>query len=257
MTLSRVLRSGTLLPRGGGFRLRGNFSVSLRKIGYDLNMNVIVADDHLMIREGVKQILSRMKDYTVIAEASDGQEAFDLSMKMDVDLLIADIGMPNLSGIEVLQRLKAGKPEVRVIILSMFSDEEHVRSAVGGGADGYILKDDDESVFQTVIQNVVSGCRNFSPRVQSVLLRTGRQGRLSPVNLLTSRELEVFRLIARGRSHKEIASLLGIAVRTIDFHKRNIRDKLGVESTYDLIMMAEKYGINQDQDRDRERPQSF
>ena len=217
-------------------------------------MNVIIADDHLMIREGVKQILSRLKNYTVIAEAADGQEAFELSMKMDVGLLIADIGMPRVDGIEVLRQLKKNKPEVLVIILSMFCDEEHVRRAFDGGADGYLLKDDDESVFRTVIQNVVSGCRNFSPRIQTILFRPGRQDSLSPAVLLSPRELEVFRLIARGRSHKEISSLLGIAVRTIDFHKRNIKDKLGVESAYDLIMLAEKYGMNQDGEGERGRP---
>lgn len=206
-------------------------------------MRTVLADDHLMVREGLKRVLSKLEGIEIVAECVDGAEAVEKARETACELLIVDIGMPRMSGLEALRAVKAWDPAPRVVMLSMFSDPGNVGRAVADGADGYLLKDDDESTVLSVVRNVMAGVANFSPRIQSILASRLSGADRSPEDLLTPREMELFRCIVRGYQNKRIASELGIAPRTVDFHKRNLRDALGVESVADLVRLAQRYGI--------------
>jgi len=208
------------------------------------NYRVIIADDHLMVREGLKWKLSKMNRYSVIAEAENGHDALNHALSLQCDLLLIDISMPGLTGLEVMKKVKLKKPDLRVILLSMHRDEKYIYEAIEGEADGYILKDDDENVFISVINNVMKGFPNFSPRVQSYLLKKNSGAGPSPRNILTRHELGIFRMIVKGYSNKEIAEKNNIAVRTVAFHKQNIKEKLNAKTNAELINIAGKYNID-------------
>jgi DNA-binding NarL/FixJ family response regulator len=186
--------------------------------------------------------------FAVVGEASDGREAVDVAMASDPDVVVLDIAMPNLSGIEAAQRISAALPQTAIVILSMHSDEGYVLRALKSGARGYVLKDSGENDLVEAIKAVSEGKAFFSPEISKVLAEDyirelKLRGAEDSYELLTSRERELLQLLAEGKSNKDIAVLLGLSVHTVETHRRNLQDKLHLHSFAELILYAVRKGI--------------
>lgn len=208
---------------------------------------IVLADDHVMFRQGIKNILERDKRLEVIGEAGDGLKLLELLNKATPDMIILDISMPNLRGIEATREIKMILPEVKVLILSMHKDKEFVYSAISAGAEGYLLKEDADTELFAAIEKIRQDGRYISPLLlgdlTDELFQTHHKGQLTPqIEPLTTREREVLKLIAEGTSNKEIADLLFISVRTVENHRANIMRKLNIKSTANLIKYAIRKG---------------
>ena len=208
---------------------------------------VVLADDHAMFRQGVKRILQDADELEVVGEASDGIELLEVSKKMSPDMVIVDISMPNLRGLEATREIKALFPNVKVLILTMFRGKEYVYGAISAGAEGYLLKEDADTELFVAVEKIRQGGRYISPilsgELTHELIHTGHERQTSSSgNLLTLREKEVLKLIAEGKSHKEIADLLFISVRTVDHHRANIMRKLNIKDTANLTKYAIREG---------------
>jgi DNA-binding NarL/FixJ family response regulator len=208
---------------------------------------VVLADDHAMFRQGVKRILQDVDDLEVVGEASDGFELIEVSKKTTPDMVILDISMPNLRGLEATREIKAILPDVKVLILTMFRGKEYVYGAISAGAEGYLLKEDADTELFVAVEKIRNGGRYISPilsgELTHELVHDGLEGQSSSGNLLTLREKEVLKLIAEGKPHKEIADLLFISVRTVDHHRANIMKKLNIKDTANLTKYAIREGF--------------
>lgn len=206
---------------------------------------IVLADDHTIVRQGIKRIIEAVADLTVIGEASDGIELLSLLKILNADLVILDISMPNLRGIEATRELKKILPDVKVLVLTMYKDKELLHQAISSGADGFVLKEDSDKELYSAIGKVRQGKIYISPRLSGGLTNDWtqtRRGIFKPVfKPLTKREMEVLRLIAEGKSNKEIANFLFISIRTAQNHRFKIMNKLGIKKTADLI----RYAIHQ------------
>ncbi len=212
--------------------------------------HIILAEDHVMVRQGIRKIIEAHPEFMVVAEAGNGSELLDLLDKVPVDLVITDISMPSLSGIEAARQIKARHPRVKVLILSMHKRRELLNLAMRAGADGYLLKEDAESELYSALENMRRGGIYVSPLLVNSLedllhdaggLSLGRQRR--GFNSLTDREAQVLRLICEGKSTKEIGSLLYLSFRTIQHHRANIKRKLNLKTTSDLMKYALRQGL--------------
>lgn len=206
---------------------------------------IVLADDHTILRQGIKRMIEGVADLTVVGQASDGIELLSLLKILDTDLVILDISMPRLRGIEAIRELKKIFPNVKVLVLTMYKDKELLHQAISSGADGYVLKEDSDKELYSAIEKVRQGKIYISPRLTEGLKNDWtltRRGIFKPVlKPLTKREMEVLRLIAEGKSNKEIANLLFISIRTVQNHRANIMNKLSIKKTADLI----RYAIHQ------------
>lgn len=206
---------------------------------------IVLADDHAIVRQGIKRMIEEAGDLTVIGEASDGLELLSLLKILDANLVILDISMPNLRGIEATRELKKIFPDTKVLILTMYKDKGLLHQAISSGADGYVLKEDTDKELHTAIEKVRRGKVYISPRFSDGLTNAStpihRNQFESPLEHLTNREMEVLRLIAEGKSNKEIANCLFISIRTVQNHRANIMNKLDIKKTADLI----RYAIHQ------------
>ena len=210
-------------------------------------MRVLLADDHGIVRRGLRSLLEEA-GLVVVAEAADGLEAVRLVETQRPELLIVDIGMPKLSGIEVAARAQKLEPPPAVIILSMHSDESYILRALSAGARAYLLKDATDEDLLPAIRAVASGKPFFSPAVAAVLIedymRTLRgRGLTDSYHLLTDREKEVLHLLAEGRSNKEVASLLDLGLSTVETHRANLMQKLDLHNTAEIVLYAVRKGI--------------
>lgn len=208
---------------------------------------IILADDHVMFRQGIKNILEKGNGFEVVGEAGDGLKLLDLLNKITPDMIILDISMPNLRGIEATREIKMILPEVMVLILSMHKDKEFVYSAIAAGAEGYLLKEDADTELFAAIEKIRQKGRYISPLLlgdlTDELFQALPKGQLAPQKeLLTTREREVLKLIAEGISNKEIADLLFISIRTVENHRANLMRKLNIKSTANLIKYAIRKG---------------
>jgi DNA-binding NarL/FixJ family response regulator len=208
-----------------------------------LTLRVLLADDHGIVRRGMRTLLESEPDVTVVGEAADGLEALRLCGEHRPDLLILDIGMPRLNGIEVAARASRLQPPPRVIMLSMHADESYVLRALDAGAQAYLLKDDTEGDLVPALRAVSQGKRFFSPAISRVLaedyVRTLKERGLDDsYALLTDREKEVLHLLAEGRANKEVAALLQVGVSTVETHRANLMQKLGLHNTADIVLYA-------------------
>jgi len=208
---------------------------------------IILADDHAMFRKGVKNILEKGNAYQVVGEAGDGLKLLDLMNKVVPDMVILDISMPNLRGIEATREIKMIMPEVKILILSMHKDKEFMYSAISAGAEGYLLKEDTDTELFTAIEKIRHKGRYVSPLllddVTDDLFQSHPKGQLTEQNEpLSIREREVLKLIAEGRSNKEIADLLSISIRTAENHRANTMRKLNIKSTANLLKYAIRKG---------------
>ena len=210
-------------------------------------MRVLLADDHSIVRRGLRSLLEEA-GHSVVAEAADGLEAVQLAEEHQPDLLILDIGMPKLNGIEVASRAQKLSRPARVIILSMHADESYIIRALAAGARAYLLKSATDEDLLPAIRAVTSGKPFFSPAVTAVLVedyirRLRARGLTDSFDLLTDREKEVLQLLAEGRSNKEVATQLNVGLSTIETHRANLMQKLNLHSTAEIVLYAVRKGV--------------
>ena len=211
-------------------------------------IRVLLADDHQLMRSGIRLMLERETDLSVVGEANDGREAVALAKSLRPDVVVMDIGMANLNGIEAAQQMTGDRAEIAVVMLSMHSDESYVLRALKAGARAYLLKDSAEADLIKAVHAVAGGKSFFSPAVSKVLLddyvrKLRRSGTEDAYDLLTPREREVLQLIAEGKSNKDIANLLNLSVYTVESHRSNLMEKLNVRGLPELILYAVRKGI--------------
>lgn len=211
-------------------------------------MRVLLADDHGIVRRGLKSLLETEPGLVVVGEAADGLEAIRLCEEHQPDLLILDIGMPKLNGIEVAARAQTLAHPPRVIILSMHADESYIMRALAAGARAYLLKDATDEDLLPAVRAVAAGKPFFSPAVTAVLVedyvrQLQARGLSDSYHLLTHREKEVLQLLAEGRSNKEVATLLDLSLSTVETHRANLMQKLNLHNTAEIVLYAVRKGI--------------
>lgn len=209
----------------------------------DRTIKILLADDHTIVRQGLKLILSANPDLQVIGEAANGLEAVDLAQKLQPDIVLMDVAMPELNGIEATRRMVAANRRVRVLVLSMHKEAVYVREILKAGARGYILKDAIDTELLNAVRSVARGDGYISPSVSGALLSDYRQNVADPIDLLSTREREVLQLIAEGKTNKEIATRLNLSVYTVDSHRGKIMEKLNLHSAGELVRFAMQHGL--------------
>jgi DNA-binding NarL/FixJ family response regulator len=211
-------------------------------------IRILLADDHNIMRRGLRLLLERQPGFEVVGEAADGRQAVEQAEATRPDIVILDIAMPNMSGIEAAQRISPLLPHAAIVILSMHSDEGYVLRALKAGAKGYILKDSAENDLIEAIRAVSAGKAFFSPEISNILVEDyvremRRRGAEDSYELLTSREREILQMLAEGKSNKDIATLLNLSLYTVETHRRNLQDKLNLHSVAELILYAVRKGL--------------
>ena len=211
------------------------------------NYRIVLADDHVMFRKGIKNILEGAKDLEVIGEVDDGLKLLEFFKKKTPDMVIMDISMPNLRGLEATREIKKFSPDTKVLILTMHKDKEYVYHAVSAGAEGYLLKEDADTELFAAVEKIREGEHYISPLLSGELtyelIQASHRGQATPQSEpLTTREREVLKLIAEGITNKEIADLLFISARTVEHHRANIMRKLNIKKTANLIKYAIRKG---------------
>ncbi len=211
-------------------------------------MRVLLADDHTLVRQGLRKILESQAGWSVVAEARDGRAAVALALEQKPDVAVLDVGMPLLNGIEATRQIVRRAPEVRVLILSMYSDEAYVTEVLRAGACGYLLKDSADTDLVQAVTAVAAGKSYFSPSVARILLddyvkSLAARGISDRYQSLSEREREIFQLVAEGRSNKEIAELLCLSVSTVETHRAHILEKLDLHSAAEVTLYAVRKGV--------------
>lgn len=216
-------------------------------------ITVLVADDHTIVRRGLVSLLSLAEGIEVIGEAADGRAAVERCLELEPDVVLMDINMPLLNGLEATRRIKKDAPHIRVLVLSAHDNEEYIVQVIRTGANGYLLKNSSAEDLFTAIRSVHTGHAFFSPSVSRVILESYLKASESPeeqadpgtptASCLTSREREILQLVAEGKTHQQVADLLHISVRTVDTHCNNIMKKLDIHDSAGLATYAIKNGI--------------
>lgn len=210
-------------------------------------IRIVLVDDHALVRQGFRRILEDDPDLQVAGEAGNGLDAIALVKKTDPDVVVMDMAMPEMNGLHATMELVKQRPGTKVLILSMYSDEQYVRNALDAGAKGYILKNAIENDLVRAVKAVAAGEQYLSPELSGVLIRAIKTGAfekaVDPYDKLTQREKQVLQLIAHGKSNKEIAVLLDLSVNTVAVHRANLMSALGVHKTAELVLFAVKKGL--------------
>ncbi|HVP36243.1 MAG TPA: response regulator transcription factor [Terriglobales bacterium] len=210
-------------------------------------IKILIADDHKILRQGIRSLLAPHADFEVVGETSDGPETLKETFKLKPDVVLMDIGMPNLNGFEATRQIKKKLPEVKVLVLTMYLDDEYVLQALQSGASGYVLKDVAVEELVTAIRAVNNDQYYLSPSISRTVidayLRKTEKGEKEPSELLTAREKEIVQLIAEGFTNKEIAAKLYISVKTVDAHRSHIMEKLDIHDVALLVKYAIRKGI--------------
>jgi DNA-binding NarL/FixJ family response regulator len=209
---------------------------------------ILVADDHPIVRSGLKRVLDAQPDLEVVAEAEDGAQAVELALAENVDLAILDVSMPRMTGIQAAAELRKRKPGVRVLMLSMYDSEQFLFESLRAGASGYVLKSDADQDIVEACRRTMRGQSFLYPSAVATLVRDFvERGRpeAEQFDILTPRELQVLKLIAEAHSSKEIAAELVISVKTVERHRQNILDKLGMSDRVELTRYAIRRGLIQ------------
>jgi two-component system response regulator NreC len=204
---------------------------------------ILLVDDHAVVRQGFKMILDAQADMQIVGEAANGREAVDLAEQLRPDIVVMDVAMPELNGIEATRRVIAADSHIRVIALSMHKDSVYVREILRAGARGYLLKDSGADDLVKAIRAVASGESYLSPAVSNAVLDDYRKHVTNPIDLLTSREREVLQMLAEGKTNKEIAVVLNLSVYTVDAHRGRIMEKLNLHSINELVRFALRNGL--------------
>jgi DNA-binding NarL/FixJ family response regulator len=229
ITVERKMRQTNILNSDGSY---------LRKL------RILIADDHGLLRHGVRTILQARRGWKVVGEATNGREAVDKAIKLKPDVLVVDISMPELDGVEVTRQIRKALPEVKVLVLTMHESDQMVRQALNAGANGYLLKSDLPDYLPKAVKAIAENKSFLTPKISEIVLEgfinagnKPAEGKLASPRI-TPRELEIVRLLAQGKSNKELSTQLGITVRTVETHRSKIMLKLGVHSLAELIHYA-------------------
>jgi two-component system response regulator NreC len=206
-------------------------------------IRILLADDHALVRHGFRMILAAQPDMEIAGEAGNGREAVELAQKLKPDVVVMDVAMPELNGIEATRRLIELSPRTRVLALSMHKDAVYVREILRAGARGYLLKDSADADLLAAVRAVAKGEGYLSPGVSDAVLSDYRRHVTDPLDLLTSREREVLQLIAEGKTNKEIATSLTLSVYTVEAHRGRLMEKLNLHSTGELVRFAVRSGL--------------
>src|ERR1700688_2349845 len=214
----------------------------------DTPIRILLADDHNILRDGMRLLLERQAGFSVVGEAADGREVVQLVQEQSPDVVVMDIAMPNMNGIEATRRIVERSPAMSVVILSMHYDESYVIRSLKAGARAYLLKDALKSELIAAIHAVTEGRSFFSPKISRILQEDyvqalGRKGSDDSYELLTDREREILQLVAEGKTNKEIANTLGLSLYTVDTHRTHILQKLNLHSVPEVILYAVRKGI--------------
>ena len=211
-------------------------------------LNLVLADDHALVRHGLRKILEERPDWQVVAEAGDGREAVQVTLEHRPDVAILDIGMPLLNGIDATRQIIHKWPEARVLMLSMHKDEPYVARAFQAGVKGYLLKDSVGADLIGAVQAVSRGQPFFSPDIANKMVtdyvrRLGDDKVVDPYEALSDREREIFQLIAEAHSNKDIAAILGISPATVETHRARILQKLDIHNAAEVVLYAVRRGV--------------
>ena len=209
----------------------------------ELIIRILLADDHTIVRQGLKLILSANPDLQIVGEAANGRQAVEMAAQLKPDIVLMDVAMPDMNGVEATKRIVASNHRARVLVLSMHKEGVYVREILRAGARGYILKDAIDTELLNAIRSVARGDGYVSPSVSSALLQDYGQRSTDPADSLSPREREVLGLIAEGKTNKEVATKLNLSVYTVDSHRSKIMEKLNLHSTGELVRFAIKNGL--------------
>jgi len=211
-------------------------------------IRILIADDHGIVRAGLKLLLNRISGTEVVAEASDGREAVRLAKAFQPDVVLIDVAMPLLNGLDAARQISRENPRTGIIVLSMYMDESYILRALDAGARGYLIKDNADDELENAIRSVAAGRPFFSRAIADTLLEDHvhvmrKQGVTESYDLLTEREREVLHLLAEGKSNKETAAVLNLSPYTVDTHRTNLMQKLGLHNTAEIVLYAVRHAI--------------
>lgn len=206
------------------------------------NNTVLLADDHALVRAGLRQLLLEFKSYDVVAEAGDGLQAIEQALSKQPDIVVLDLAMPKMRGIEAIKEIKRVSPNSKILVLSMYDNDEYIRHAILNGADGYLLKGSATDELRVALDNVLADHLYLSPAISrsflTDLLQKNKGMEMEQGNELSERERGVLKLLAEGHTSKEIAGLLHISSKTVETHRSHIMSKLGLNNIADLVKYA-------------------
>jgi two-component system response regulator NreC len=206
-------------------------------------IRVLLADDHTILRKGVRMLIEAQADMEVVGEAKTGREAIDESRRLKPDIVVMDVSMPDLNGIEGTRQICNELMHTKVLALSMHKDSVYVREILRAGARGYLVKDSDDDDLLRAIRSVQRGEAFLSPAISDAVLTDYRKHVSNPVDLLTSREREILNMIADGKTNKEIATALNLSVYTVESHRGSVMEKLNLHNTGDIVRFAIRNGL--------------
>jgi DNA-binding NarL/FixJ family response regulator len=204
---------------------------------------ILLADDQLLVRAGIRALLEALPGYAVVAECEDGERTLEAAQRLRPDAIVLDIAMPGLSGIEVARRVKAFDPGIKILILSVMDRQEVVDQALAAGVEGYLLKDFILAELQLALGTVLGNGRYLSPRLQERLIHRVIEGGVTTPLSLTPRQMEILRLVAMGKTTKEVARELAISPKTVEFHRAQLMEKIGVHDVTGLTRYAVRHGL--------------
>jgi DNA-binding NarL/FixJ family response regulator len=208
-------------------------------------IKIILADDHVVVRQGVHALINQEKDMVVVGEVGDGLQLLELTEKLRPNVVVVDLKMPNLNGIDAAEQIRRRFPHTHTVILTMHADRAYVDRAMQAGVCGYVLKEEEFREICTAIRHAAQGNHYLSAAITQRIpdLKDKSTASLDPIRLLTAREREVFQLVAEGKTNQEAAKILGISARTVEVHRAHIMSKLNLKTRVDLIRFALRHGI--------------
>jgi DNA-binding NarL/FixJ family response regulator len=206
-------------------------------------ISIVLADDHTIVRKGFRMLLEHEPDFNVLGEAGDGKEAVEMALRLKPSVVLMDIMMPELNGFQATQRLRLMDDTIKVLIVSMYSSQDHVHQVIQSGASGYLLKHCAPKDLVSAVREVAKGRTYFTPTVSRQVLDFKKKYRADRSSVLTTREFEVLQMVAEGKTNKEIGGSLFISVKTVEKHRQRLMDKLGIHDVAGLTRYAVARGI--------------
>lgn len=205
---------------------------------------IMLVDDHAIVRAGFRRLLEQQANYHVVAEAGDADEAYSLFVEHEPDVVVLDLSMPGVSGLNLVRRIAARQPSARILVFSMHEDASLAERAVQLGARGYVTKSSAPEVLASAVADIMAGRLTFSPDIAQALAMLKVTGEGDPLTALSAREFEIFRLIARGKSVSAIAGLLSLSAKTVANYHSLIKQKLGIASDVEIVLLAQRRNIS-------------